>query len=267
MKQRLNLWVKGSITCLSLFLFLFVHAQDLQLKGRITEAVSKKPVAGAAVQIKNTKKATITDGDGTFSIAAKKGDELIVSYIGYDTKTTVVNDDAFLEIEITATSNQLNDVVVTALGVKKEVKRIGYAVQEVKGEDLIKARDQNPITGLTGKVAGLSVGPSAELLRKPVVLLRGNEITLYVVDGVPINSDTWNISPDDIETYTVLKGPTAAALYGSRGINGAILITTKKGTRNTKGFTVELNSSTQWNKGFIAIPKVQNEYGGGDNMK
>ncbi len=264
MKQRLNLWVKGSITCLSLFLFLFVHAQDLQLKGRIMEAVSKKPVAGAAVQIKNTKKAAITNGDGTFSIAAKKGDELIVSYIGYDTKTTVVNDDAFLEIEITATSNQLNDVVVTALGVKKEVKRIGYAVQEVKGEDLIKARDQNPITGLTGKVAGLSVGPSGELLRKPVVLLRGNEITLYVVDGVPISSDTWNISPDDIESYTVLKGPTAAALYGSRAQFGAILITTKKGL-NHKGFTVEFNSTNSIDNGFLAFPRVQHEYGPGEN--
>ncbi len=119
-------------------------------------------------------------------------------------------------------------MVVTALGIKKEVKKIGYAVQEVKGEDLIKARDQNPITGLTGKVAGLSVGPSAELLRKPTVLLRGNEITLYVVDGIPISTDTWNISPDDIESYTVLKGPAAASLYGSRAQYGAILITTKK---------------------------------------
>ncbi|MFX7849454.1 TonB-dependent receptor plug domain-containing protein, partial [Acinetobacter baumannii] len=89
-----------------------------------------------------------------------------------------------------------------------------------------------------GKVAGLSVGPNAELLRKPLVLLRGTEITLYVVDGIPISSDTWNLSPDDIDTYTILKGPSAAALYGSRAQNGAILITTKKGGKK-KGFTIE----------------------------
>ncbi|HEY6976394.1 MAG TPA: carboxypeptidase-like regulatory domain-containing protein, partial [Chitinophagaceae bacterium] len=265
MKQQFSLWIRGSLTGLSLFLFLLMHAQDLQLQGRVIEAVSKKPVIGAAVEIKSTKKATITNSEGTFNITAKKGDELVVTYVGYDAKTTVVNDGGFLEIEITSSQNQLNDVVVTALGVKKEVKRIGYAVQEVKGEDLVKARDQNPITGLTGKVAGLSVGPSAELLRKPVVLLRGNEITLYVVDGVPISSDTWNISPDDIESYTVLKGPTAAALYGSRAQYGAILITTKKGLKH-KGFTIEFNSTNSFDKGFLAFPRIQYLYGPGENQ-
>src|SRR4029078_11585950 len=118
-----------------------------------------------------------------------------------------------------------------ARGVKKEFKRLGYAVQEVKGDILVKARDQNPITGLTGKVAGLSVGASAELLRKPTVFVRGTKINLYVVDGIPISTDTWNISPDDIETYTVLKGPAAAALYGSRAQYVAILITVERRTR------------------------------------
>lgn len=96
------------------------------------------------------------------------------------------------------------------------------------------------------------------------MLLRGNEITLYVVDGVPISSDTWNISPDDIESFTVLKGPTAAALYGSRAQYGAILITTKKGLKR-KGFTVELNSTNSIDKGFLAFPRVQDEYGPGEN--
>jgi TonB-dependent SusC/RagA subfamily outer membrane receptor len=138
--------------------------------------------------------------------------------------------------------------------VKKEIKKIGYAVQEVKGEDLVKARDQNPISGLIGKVAGLSVGPSAELLRKPTVLLRGNEITLYVVDGIPISSDTWNISPDDIDTYTVLKGPAAAALYGSRAQYGAILISTKKGKSGKKGYTIEINSTIRLMTDFLPFP-------------
>ena len=156
---------------------------------------------------------------------------------------------------------------MTALGIRKEVKKLGYAIQEVKGSELIKAREPNPINGLAGKVAGLNVGVTQEMLGQPVVLLRGNQLTLYVVDGIPINSDTYNISPDDIESYTILKGPAAAALYGSRGFNGAIIITTKKGKRSAKGFTVEVNTSFQVNKGFIAIPKVQNIYGGGDNQK
>ncbi len=160
-------------------------------------------------------------------------DLLTITNIGYLPREVKASD--AVEVKLLTDQKNLSEVVVTALGVKKEVKRIGYAIQEVKGEDLIKARDQNPISGLTGKVAGLSVGPSAELLRKPTVLLRGNEITLYVVDGIPINSDTWNISPDDIESYSVLKGPTAAALYGSRAQFGAILITTKKGSKLKKG--------------------------------
>ena len=224
----------------------------------------QKPVASASVENSTTKKATLTDAGGNFSIAASKNDVLVISYVGYQTKTITVTDDAFLSVVILAGDNQLNDVVVTALGVKKETKRLGYSVQEVKGNDLLKARESNPINGLVGKVSGLNVGINQELLASPTVLLRGSPLNFYVVDGVPINSDTWNISPDDIETYTVLKGPTAAALYGSRGINGAILITTKRGKKNTKGFTVEINSSTQINKGFIAIPKVQNQYGGGD---
>jgi len=239
----------------------------MQLKGRITDATAKKPVASATVENITIKKSVLTDADGNFSIPASKDDILSVSYVGYQTKTIRVTDDAFLNVEITAGDNQLTDVVVTALGVKKETKRLGYSVQEIKGSELLKARESNPVNGLAGKIAGLNVGINQELLASPTVLLRGSPLNFYVVDGVPVNSDTWNISPDDIETFTVLKGPTAAALYGSRGINGAILITTKRGKKNAKGFTVEVNSSTQFNRGFIAIPKVQNEYGGGDYQR
>ena len=130
---------------------------------------------------------------------------------------------------------------------------------------MVKARDANAINSLAGKVAGLSVGASSEFMGTPQVVLRGNTDILYVVDGVPINSDTWNISADDVESYTVLKGPNAGALYGSRGLNGAILITTKKGS-GTKGATVEYNSSEMYDpKSFLAIPVRQNEYGIGSN--
>lgn len=241
-----------------------VQAQDNLIHGKIIDEATKLPLEGVTVRSKNSTKATTTDASGAFSIHATKNSELIVTYIGYGEKRILANDD-FLTVAITPGVSRLEEVVVTALGVRKETKRLGYAVQEVKGEDLVKARDQNPISGLTGKVAGLSVGPSAELLRKPTVLLRGNEITLYVVDGMPISSDTWNISPDDIESYTVLKGPTAAALYGSRAQYGAILITTKKGNKAKRGFTVELNSTNSIDKGFLAFPRVQDEYGPGEN--
>lgn len=224
---------------------------------------NQKPVSRVTITVKGTTKQAVTDANGKFSIDAKGDDVLVLSHISFLTLEIKAMEAS--NIALTSNAKNLSEVVVTALGIKKEIKRIGYSVQEVKGEELVKARDQNPVTGLTGKIAGLSVGPSAELLRKPVVLLRGNEINLYVVDGIPISSDTWNISPDDIESITVLKGPTAAALYGSRAQSGAILITTKKGNKNHKGWTVELNSTNSIDKGFLAFPRVQNEYGPGEN--
>ncbi|MFM2362326.1 MAG: hypothetical protein RLZZ316_1228, partial [Bacteroidota bacterium] len=204
------------------------------------------------------------DATGRFSITAKEDDVLLISSVGYvQTQITIANGIGI--ISLTPDSKSLNEVVVTALGIKKDAKRIGYSTQEVKGADLIKAREPNAINGLVGKVAGLSVGTSAEILGRPQVLLRGNSLNFFVVDGVPINSDTWNISPDDVESYTVLKGPTAAALYGNRAINGAIIINTKKGSRDKRGYSVEFNSSTMFESGFVAIPKVQDEYGPGDH--
>lgn len=241
-------------------------AQGGVVRGKVTDASNKQPVAGATVAVKNSNKATSTNSSGEFSINASNQDELVVSYVGYENKSLRVSG-SFADIQINPASTQLNDVVVTALGIRKETKRLGYSVQEVKGSDLLKAREPNPVNGLAGKVAGLNVGINQEILAAPTVLLRGSPLNFYVVDGIPINSDTWNISPDDIESYTVLKGPTAAALYGSRGINGAILITTKRAGRNKKGFTVEFNTSNQFNKGFIADPKVQNEYGGGEKQQ
>ena len=110
------------------------------------------------------------------------------------------------------------------------------------------------------------MAPSAELLGRPQLILRGNSDLLFVVDGVPVNSDTWNVSADDIETYTVLKGPNAAALYGGRGVNGAIMITTRRGTRDKRHVAVEFNSSTQLQPSYLAIPERQSEYGFGSNF-
>src|SRR5215831_12993364 len=256
--------LKKLVGILLLISLPFFSMSQKLISGKIISSKDQGPIPGVTVVIKGTNKGTSSNIEGQFVVNAKPGDVLVFSGVGVKGKEVTVADHSELTITLDLEARAMNEVVVTALGVKKEVKKIGYAVQEVKGEDLVKARDANPLTGLSGKVAGLSVGASAELLRKPTVLLRGNEITLYVVDGIPISSDTWNISPDDIETYTILKGPTAAALYGSRAQYGAILITTKKGAHK-KGYTIEFNSTNSFDKGFLAFPRLQNEYGPGEN--
>jgi len=249
-------------------LFLGIFPTHLFAQTNISGIVrdeQKQPLPGVSVTIAGSGKATATDVNGRYMIAAVPGQTLVFNFIGYAIQRIVVGDKNTIDVNLIGSTTTLNEVVVTALGVKKETRRIGYAVQAVNGDAVTTARDPNPITGLTGKVAGLSVGPSAELLGNPNVLIRGNAVSLYVVDGFPINTDTYNISPDDIESYTVLKGPAAAALYGSRAQYGAILITTKKGDKNKKGLTVDINSSTVANKGFLAFPRTQNSYGAGEN--
>lgn len=235
------------------------------ISGKIISSATSQTVAGASVIVKSAKNGTSTSADGTFYLTAKVGDVLVISGVGIKTQEFKISQTGSQLISVETEAGQLNEVVVTALGIRKESKRIGYSVQEVKGADLIKAREPNAINSLVGKVAGLNVGASAEILGRPQVVLRGTGINFYVVDGIPINSDTWNISPDDIESFSVLKGPAASALYGNRAINGAIIINTKKGTKDKRGYSVELNSSVMVESGFNAIPKVQDEYGPGDH--
>jgi TonB-linked SusC/RagA family outer membrane protein len=248
---------------LALICFAFqVHAQNVSVSGKVIDATTSNPIEGASVIVKNGK-GTTTNASGNFTINAAKGTSVTVSYVGFQNAQVVVNGTELL-VKLIPASVNLEDVVVTGLGVKKETKKLGYSVQEVKGSDLVKAREPNPVNGLVGKVAGLDVAINREMLASPNVSLRGYNISLYVVDGIPVTSDTWNLSPDDIESYTVLKGLAATAIYGSRAQNGAILITTKKAKKNDKGYTIEFNSSTQVDKGFIALPKTQALYGGGD---
>lgn len=254
--------IQKYILCAALVFFSSLAMAQGPIKGQIKNEAGQ-PLAGATVTVKGTSISETADANGNFYISAKNDDVLIISNVGYESIEVIARDAAF--INLSSNVKNLSEVVVTALGIKKEIKRLGYSIQEVKGADLVKARDPNAINGLVGKVAGLSIGASAEILGRPQVLLRGNTLNFFVVDGVPINSDTWNISPDDIESYTVLKGPTAAALYGNRALNGAIIINTKKGTKDKRGFSVEFNSSTMFEKGFNAFPKVQDEYGPGDH--
>ncbi len=231
--------------------------------GKVVSADNQQPMAGVTITVKGTSVMATTDHSGLFSIVASDNDVLIISNVGFISRDVKASEAHSIILE--PETKSMSEVVVTALGIRKETKRLGYSVQEVKGSDLIKAREPNAINGLVGKVAGLSVGASAEILGRPQILLRGNSINFFVIDGVPVNSDTWNISPDDIESYSILKGPTAAALYGNRAINGAIIINTKKGSKDKRGFSVEFNSSTMFEKGFNAMPMVQDEYGPGDH--
>ncbi len=240
----------------------FATAQQV-IKGKVVQAENGLPIFGSTVQVKGTSQIQTTNANGEFSVTANANDVLVITTVGFLPIETNAGNAALISMVVD--NNNMNEVVVTALGIKRETRKLGYSVQEVKGADLIKAREPNAINGLAGKIAGLSIGASAEILGRPQILLRGNTINFFVVDGVPISSDTWNISPDDIESYSVLKGPTAAALYGNRAINGAIIINTKKGTKDKRGFSVEFNSSTMFERGFNALPKTQDEYGPGDH--
>jgi TonB-linked SusC/RagA family outer membrane protein len=237
------------------------------IKGIVKDA-SKSPIPGVSVLLKGTNFGRVTDQNGEFSLNLSSAEGiLVVSSIGFAEQEIPLNKRTFFEITLTEDTKVLGEVVVTALGIKKDVRRIGVAIQSLDGAAVVKAREPNAINALAGKVAGLTVGIQPELLRRPNILLRGNADVLFVIDGVPVNSDTWNVSPDDIETYSVLKGASASALYGFRGKNGAILITTKRGSKNGRGFQVDFNSSTMLDNGFYAIPKVQDEYGPGDHGK
>jgi len=234
--------------------------------GRIT-AEDKSPLPGVNVVIKGTSNGTVTDAEGNYQIIATSANDVVIfSFVGFASKEVRVGELTTLDVVLTPDTKQLNEVVVTALGIEKDAGKIGYAVQKVQGSDLTKAREPNAVNSLAGKVAGLTVGSSTEMMGRPNVVLRGNSDILFVVDGVPISTDTWNISSDDIENYTVLKGPNASALYGSRGQNGAILITTKKASRE-RPFTIEFNSSTMFDKGFLTNLQTQDEYGPGDNYQ
>ena len=235
------------------------------VSGRVTAADDNQPLPGVSILVKGTTTGTTTLADGTYSIRTPENATLTFSFIGYETKEVPVSNRSAIDVSLAAGTSTLNEIVVTALGIKKDIRTIGVSIQSIDGANVTKAREPNPINSLVGKVAGLTIGASAELLRRPNIVLRGNTDVLFVIDGVPINSDTWNISPDDIETYSVLKGASASALYGFRGKNGAILITTKRGSKDKRGFQVDVNTSQMFDDGFLAIPKLQNEYGPGDH--
>ena len=261
------------------FLPFLSHGQETPFRGRVFDAATKKGVEGVNVIVQNKTTGVTTDVDGNFTIITIKGAVLVVSSIGYEQQLVTASGD-FLNIALNAGTLQLQDVVVTALGITSKKRALGYSVQEVKGEVMTQARETNLVNALAGRIAGVnivngsnSIGGSSKIVIRGETSLAGTNQPLFVVDGIPVsnavstarNVDYGNaageINPDDIETITVLKGPTAAALYGSRASNGVVLITTKKGKSN-QGIGVSVNSTASMEK-VMLLPTYQNSYGQG----
>lgn len=268
-KSTTHAFSKGGIYKIlkGLLVFLLVShlgwAQNGRITGNVTDAENNLPLPGASIIVKGTSMGTITDLDGNFEIQmSSEYSVLVISFVGYMAKEISVGNQTEINVSLEVEDSALDEVVVTALGIKKEIKALGYAVQEVGGSDLEKAREPNIINSLTGRVAGLNINNSTDLFENPEISLRGAS-PLLVIDGIPDRTtDIWKVNADDIESITVLKGATASALYGSVGRNGAIMITTKKGKEGK--LTVTVSNSTLFQPSFIKVPEVQTQYGNGN---
>lgn len=240
---------------------------QVKVSGTVTDGAA--PLAGVSVASRADRKTgTTTDQNGNFTLSVPMNTILVFSYLGYERKEVTVSGTGHLSVQLSPVNNDVEEVVVTALGISKEKRKVAYAVQEVKGESLNVARESNVAANLVGKVAGLRISSKSTLFENPGISLRGSATTI-VIDGVPAPDgfDMWSLSADDIESINVLKGTASSALYGSVAQNGAIMITTKKGKGGDKGVDLGYNSSTQFQAGFLRIPETQRDYGMGFNGK
>lgn len=233
--------------------------ETINVSGKVVDEEGE-PLVGVTILIKGSSTGTVTDIDGNYSIAARRNDVLHFSYVGLLPQEVIVGSITKINITMRSDSQMMQEVVVTALGIKREEKALGYSVQAVEGEGLQTVKGVDMASSLTGKVSGLMVKNSTEFAEAPNVEIRG-ESPLLVIDGVPFaNMTLRDISADDIENISVLKGATASALYGYRGGSGAIMVTTKRGLRN-RGLSVSINSGTMFTAGYLAIPELQSTYG------
>ncbi len=257
------------------------------ITGTVTDAKDGSTIPGVNIMVKGTTTGTITDLNGAFSLKVTGNDQtLVFSFIGYDGKEVAVGSQNVVNVSITQTAAVIEGVVVTALGISREKKTLGYAIQEVKGTSMTDRHETNVVNSLSGQVAGLQVirssngpGGSSKILLRGNTSLTGDNQPLIVVDGIPLNNftgasntDFWNpsvdmgngmsdINPDDIASISILKGASAAALYGNRAGNGVILVTTKSG-RHSQGLGVSVSSSTSVESIFIR-PELQGVFGEG----
>lgn len=263
-------------------------ADEKKKVGGVIRDENGDPVIGATVRQKGAQGGAITDLDGRFTLMVDEGSELEISYIGYNTKTVRVGRHNTYDISLSAgNAKELNEVVVTALGIKREQKALSYNVQQVGGDALAANKDANFINSLSGKVAGVNInasssgaGGASKVVMRGTRSIEQSSNVLYVIDGVPMfnlggggdsafgsNGTTEaiaDINPEDIESMSVLTGAAAAALYGNRASNGAIVITTKKGKTGHTEFTV--SQSTELSNAF-RLPEFQNRYGTGSGLR
>ena len=270
-------------TSFVLFFALTLSAYAQQISGTVTDE-NGVPLPGATVLVQGTSNGVSTDFDGNYSISASQGDTLVFSFVGYSSQSVVVGSSSTVNVSLEP-DNALEEVVVTALGVQRNTKALGYSVTNVEGDEISANPSTNAINALQGKVAGVNItggamgakGSSRVVIRGSSSLT-GNNQPLYVVDGITINNNNlgaagmWggtdfgdgisSINPDDVASVTVLKGGAAAALYGSRASNGVIIITTKNGL-GSEGLGIEINSTTQFDTLNTSLWDTQTTYGAG----
>lgn len=268
------------LTSCLVFMGLAGFSQSIALNGIVRDA-SGTPLPGVSIFNKQSNQTTVTNKSGNFSLNVSGKSTLVFSFVGYQSKTIEVTEQITnLSVVLQESSNSLNEVVVTALGITKQKKSLGYAVQEVKGANLAEARETNLVNALAGKIAGVRVTNSQGDMGSSRVVIRGetsiagNNQPLFVVDGIPVDNTQLNsagardyanaisdINPNDIESISVLKGPNAAALYGSRAAAGVIIIKTKTG-KTKAGLGITLNSNAVLS-GLLTLPKYQDVFGQG----
>lgn len=279
MKQQLRLIFTSVLTLLTLATF----AQQVSVRGKVTDG-SGAALYGVNVTVKGTTKGTITNDNGEYTIDVNKGTILTYSYIGFEAKNITVENSNVINVTLTEDAAVLGEVVVTAFGIEKDKKSLGYSITQVDGDKFTESRTTNLGNSLTGKVAGVNVSsPTTGVAGSSRVVIRGgsslsgNDQPLYVINGVPMDNTNqgsagmWggndngdglsSINPDDIANISVLKGNTAAALYGSRAANGVILITTKSG-KGTKGLGISYNSNYTVDRAWD-LTDLQQQYGTG----
>ena len=257
-------------------------AQVTTVRGIVTTEEDGEPVIGASVIVKGTSLGTVTDVNGRFELSGlpPSATRLLISYISLMAKEVAIAPQ--VSVTLKSDTHLLDEVVVTALGISREKKALGYTAQEVKQDALVQGKDNNLLNSLSGKIAGVritntqgDVGSSRIVIRGETSIAGENQ-PLFIVDGIPVDNSQLNarssgrdfknaiadLNPEDIKTLTVLKGPNAAALYGARAAHGAIVITTKGGDKRQKGIGITLHSSTQVS--FVAtLPEFQNLFGQG----
>ena len=253
-----------------------------KVTGRVVDSAGE-PLIGATIMVEGTKEGAVTDIDGNFTINTTSKAKLVISYVGYTTQTILVGDKTTIDVTLKEVANTMNEVVVTALGIKRAEKALSYNVQSVGSNELTRNKDANFVNSLNGKVAGVNisksgsgVGGATRVIMRGAKSIEGDNNVLYVIDGIPIfnfsggrdsgimgegrvsSEGIADLNPEDIESISVLAGPSAAALYGSNAANGAILITTKKGKEGR--VDISFSSSADFSSPLL-MPKFQNTYG------